>query len=92
MSAPPAGCIDRVSLPHSDVHRTVRYIPDWFPGTGWKAKAKLFGDTLTKMADVPHKFVKDQMVSRRSCRGMLHFFYHLPPPFVLTHGRKHSGK
>jgi len=36
-------------------------VPDWFPGAGWKAKAKLFTTTLTKMADVPHQFVKDQM-------------------------------
>ena len=43
--------------------RTVRYVPDWFPAAGWKAKAKLFARTLTEMANIPHQFVKDQVVS-----------------------------
>ena len=41
----------------------VRYVPDWFPGTGWKVKAKLFKKLVDEMADVPFQFVKDQMVS-----------------------------
>jgi len=49
------------------MYRTVRFAPDWFPGAGWKTKAKRWADILTEMADVPHQFVKDQMVSRRSC-------------------------
>lgn len=61
---PTTGGIDRISLSlRRRAYRTVRYVPEWFPGTGWKAKAKRFADTLTEMADVPHQFVKDQMVS-----------------------------
>jgi len=43
--------------------RIVRHVPDWFPGAGWKAKAKRFADLLTDMTDMPHQFVRDQMVS-----------------------------
>jgi len=61
---PTAGGIDRISLsPRAGIDRTVRYVPEWFPGAEWKVGAKRFADTLTKMADVPHQFVKDQMVS-----------------------------
>ena len=42
---------------------TVRYVPDWFPGTGWKAKAKEMEKLLNQTADIPFQFVKDQMVS-----------------------------
>ena len=47
--------------------RTVQYVPDWFPGTGWKVKAKQYGKLLMDMATIPHQFVKEQMVSRLSC-------------------------
>jgi len=50
------------------MYHTVRYVPGWFPGAGWKAKAKRFANTLTEMVDVPHQFVKHQMVSWCSCR------------------------
>jgi len=46
----------------------VSHVPDWFPGAGWKAKAKGFADSLTDMTDIPHQFVKDQMVSCGSCQ------------------------
>jgi hypothetical protein len=45
-------------------YETVRYVPDWFPGTGWKVKAKRFANLLTDMAEIPLQFVRDQMVSR----------------------------
>ena len=52
--------------------QTVRYVPDWFPGTGWKVKAKRFRRLLDEMADTPFQFVKDQMVSLYGieCRGL----------------------
>ena len=43
--------------------RTVRYVPDWFPGTGWKVKAKRFAELLNDMATIPYQFAKDQVVS-----------------------------
>jgi len=42
---------------------TVRYVPDWFPGAGWKTKAKEYARLTEDMAETPHQFVKDQMVS-----------------------------
>ena len=42
----------------------VRYVPDWFPGTGWKVKGKILKGLLEEMVEVPFQFVKDQMVSR----------------------------
>jgi len=46
-----------------DMVPLLRYVPDWFPGAGWKAKAKRFSDLLTRMADIPLQFVKDQMAT-----------------------------
>ncbi|GJE86536.1 cytochrome P450 [Phanerochaete sordida] len=44
-----------------DVFPSLRYLPSWFPGTSFKAKAKRWNETLQKMVDVPHEFVKEQM-------------------------------
>ena len=66
----------------------MRYVPSWFPGAGWKVKAKRFANTLTEMVDVPHQFVKDQMVSRHSyrkyCVLSITFPHSLFPPRVQT--------
>jgi len=43
---------------------SVRYVPDWFPGAGWKSKAKRFANLLEDMAEIPHQFTKDQVVSQ----------------------------
>jgi len=41
----------------------LRHVPDWFPGTGWKRTASSWADTLARMADGPHQFVKQQMAN-----------------------------
>jgi hypothetical protein len=41
---------------------TVAYVPDWFPGAGFKIKAKQWRATLDEMVQKPYQFVKDQMV------------------------------
>jgi len=46
-----------------DVVPSLRYVPGWFPGTGWKVKAEQFAQLLTDMATVPNQFVKDQMAA-----------------------------
>jgi hypothetical protein len=43
--------------------RVVRHVPDWFPGTGWKLKAKRYAELLEDTTELPYQFVKDQMVS-----------------------------
>lgn len=40
----------------------VQYIPEWFPGAGFKKTAKIWAKCLADMADIPHEFVKGQMV------------------------------
>ena len=41
----------------------MKYIPDWFPGTGFKRVAKDWRGVLDQTVDQPHAFVKQQMVS-----------------------------
>ena len=43
----------------------VRFIPDWFPGAGFKTQLALWSKTYSDMEDVPLDFVKKQMVSMR---------------------------
>lgn len=46
--------------------KTVRYIPAWFPGAGFKTIAAEWSKTTNKMVDGPFEFAKEQMV--RLCR------------------------
>ncbi|KAF9247139.1 cytochrome P450 [Melanogaster broomeanus] len=41
----------------------LKHVPDWFPGAGFKLKAKEWRATLEDMVQKPYQFVKDQMVS-----------------------------
>jgi hypothetical protein len=43
---------------------TVRHLPAWFPGAGFKRTAARWAQTLTEMVEDPHQYVKQQMVSR----------------------------
>jgi len=55
-----SSCLDIVKdliLPLS-----VRHIPDWVPGAGFKKTAMEWRHTLAQMAEGPHQFVKQQMV------------------------------
>ena len=65
--------------------QTVRYVPEWFPGAGWKTKAKRYAKLLDFMTETPHQFVKDQMVSVITIKqqGPLHF---LLPLFIRGYG------
>lgn len=47
----------------SIVLSSVRYIPSWFPGTGWKETAAAWRQDLFNLVNVPHQFVLDQLVS-----------------------------
>ncbi|KAJ7102950.1 cytochrome P450 [Mycena crocata] len=42
--------------------RLVRFVPQWFPGAGWKKKAAHYHQTLQNMLDTPYDWVKKQMV------------------------------
>jgi hypothetical protein len=45
---------------------TVKHLPAWFPGAGFKRTAARWAQTLTEMTEGPHQYVKQQMVSRIS--------------------------
>lgn len=49
-----------------DVFPVLKRVPAWFPGAGWKRTGEIFKQTLNDMADVPFRFVKEQMVCRPS--------------------------
>ena len=42
----------------------VRYVPDWFPGTGFKALAKEVRDKFSASVDGPLDYVKNAMKVR----------------------------
>ena len=39
----------------------MRHLPTWFPGAGFKRTAARWAETLTKMVESPHQYVKEQM-------------------------------
>jgi hypothetical protein len=39
----------------------VQYLPDWFPGTGFKQTAREWGAELTQVTEKPYAFVKHQL-------------------------------
>ncbi|KAL4075734.1 cytochrome P450 [Scleroderma citrinum] len=46
-----------------DVIPALSYVPEWFPGAGFKRLAREWNATLQEMVDQPYKFVKDQMAT-----------------------------
>ncbi|KAI0696993.1 cytochrome P450 [Cerioporus squamosus] len=46
-----------------DVFPILRYVPAWFPGAGWKQKAKLYREYLEEMLVAPFELVKRQMAA-----------------------------
>jgi hypothetical protein len=46
-----------------DVFPLLRYVPSWVPGAGFKKKAREWRQNYRDMAEVPHKLVKQRMVS-----------------------------
>ncbi|EGO01616.1 hypothetical protein SERLA73DRAFT_166166 [Serpula lacrymans var. lacrymans S7.3] len=46
-----------------DVMPALKHVPDWFPGAGFKVKAKEWSATLEEMVAMPYRFVKDQMAA-----------------------------
>ena len=40
----------------------VRYLPDWFPGSGFHRDAKRWRKMVSETADTPHEFVLEHLV------------------------------
>jgi len=57
----------RGTLTPSRRHQLVKYIPEWFPGTGWKRTAAEYKASTEEMVHVPHEMVKRQLVSNPEC-------------------------
>ena len=41
----------------------MKCIPSWLPGAGFKRKAKKFAVVLRDLVDIPHNYVKAQLVN-----------------------------
>jgi hypothetical protein len=58
-----------------DFESTVRFIPDWFPGAGFKRRAKEVGQKMSDIERVPFNWAKAQIVSSSSgsilCRFLI---------------------
>ncbi|KAH7916689.1 cytochrome P450 [Hygrophoropsis aurantiaca] len=46
-----------------DIMPSLMYVPEWFPGAGFKRKAREWHATLEQMVAQPYQFVKDQMAA-----------------------------
>lgn len=46
---------------HQNLTYTVKHIPSWFPGAGFKRTAQAWREQLIGIADRPYAFVKAQM-------------------------------
>ncbi|KAL4061719.1 cytochrome P450, partial [Scleroderma yunnanense] len=52
-TAPGAFLVDSIPI--------LKYVPEWFPGTGFKRKAREWKVVIDELLDRPYQFVKDQM-------------------------------
>lgn len=41
----------------------MKYLPEWFPGTGWKQTAKSWAAQLRDVTEKPYAFVKHQLAN-----------------------------
>ncbi|KAF8989705.1 cytochrome P450 [Cyathus striatus] len=46
-----------------DVFPSLRYVPSWLPGAGWKRKASKYRSTLQEMLHRPYSWTKQQMAA-----------------------------
>ncbi|OGM48730.1 O-methylsterigmatocystin oxidoreductase [Aspergillus bombycis] len=43
----------------------LKYLPSWFPGSGWQETAKAYKKRVTAMRDVPYEFVRRQLKQQK---------------------------
>jgi len=53
----------RASVSNDADTSTVKYIPSWLPGAGFRSKAKQYAIVLQDLLEIPHNYVKSQLVS-----------------------------
>lgn len=44
-----------------DLIPALRYLPEWFPGTGWKQTAKAWNQTMTNVINIPFEYARLRM-------------------------------
>ncbi|KAJ1300629.1 hypothetical protein OPQ81_002281 [Rhizoctonia solani] len=54
-----------------NVFPALLYVPDWFPGTGWKRTGKEYGAQLNKARSGPYEWVKGQLANGTSQPSLL---------------------
>ena len=42
---------------------TVKYIPSWFPGAGFKKRAREYAVVVNDLLEIPHNYVMSQLVT-----------------------------
>jgi hypothetical protein len=50
---------------------TVKFVPDWLPGAGFKRAARQWGAELTQVAEKPYAFVKQQLARGKDDKSFL---------------------
>ncbi|KAI8264873.1 Multifunctional cytochrome P450 monooxygenase [Colletotrichum sp. SAR11_239] len=54
-----------------DIIPILRYVPEWFPGAGWKKIANKWAAELKETVDTGYKFVEDQLASGKKNESYL---------------------
>ncbi|KAJ7306126.1 cytochrome P450, partial [Mycena albidolilacea] len=49
----------------------LRFVPSWFPGAGWKTKAKIYRRSLQRMTDHPYEWTKQQVRAGSDVRSFV---------------------
>lgn len=55
---------------------TVKYVPEWFPGAGFKRKAREWNKLRIKMTEDPYRVTKERMARLLHC-SLSHYFVDL---------------
>ena len=55
----------------------LRFVPEWFPGGGWKKTLRYHRQTMQEMSSIPFEMVKERMVCFRlsvSLKSIIHYW------------------
>lgn len=68
---------------------TVRYLPEWMPGAGFKKTARQWKATLTETVEIPMRFVKKQMAEKHSESSYVSALYEKAGPRIVKQEEDH---
>ncbi|KIJ05829.1 hypothetical protein PAXINDRAFT_20939 [Paxillus involutus ATCC 200175] len=57
-------------LYYVDIFPSLKYIPSWFPGAGFKRKAKKYAAVLHDLVEIPHNYVKSQLAAGKALQSL----------------------